>query len=98
MGDMNIVRLRSSLLVLAACSCAGQPRSSTTVDPSRVGVQLDANEAHAALAILQTRRAAQPVSDAAWQKLFTVDGYTHLRERELAMGRPFTDSAFRAFL
>jgi hypothetical protein len=61
-------------------------------------VRLDTAEAVAALRLVDaTSRGAQVPSEA-WQQLFRTDGYRRLRERETAMGRAFTDSAFATFV
>ena len=52
----------------------------------------------AALAILELRAAGREVPAAAWDSLFSSEGYGRLKERELGLRRPFSDSAFRAFL
>jgi len=48
--------------------------------------------------ILAQRAVGREVPEAAWDSPFQTEGYRRLKERELAMQRPFTDSAFRAFL
>jgi hypothetical protein len=53
------------------------------------------DQADAALAILQ--RSGAP-TQADWDRLTRSEGYHRLLRREAAMGRPLTDSAFRAFL
>jgi hypothetical protein len=52
----------------------------------------------ASLAILERRAAGLEIPAAVWDSLFSTEGYTRLKERELAFRRPFTDSAFREFL
>jgi hypothetical protein len=68
--------------------------------PSRVGPDLTivTDQAEAALAILDLRHAGSPVPDAAWRRLFESEGYRRLEAREIAMGREFEDSTFRAFM
>jgi hypothetical protein len=61
-------------------------------------VQLVTDEADAALEILRARAAHSPPPADAWTRLFSSAGYTHLKERETAMRRAFTDSTFAAFL
>jgi hypothetical protein len=63
-----------------------------------VEVQVDLDEAEAALAIMNAAASDAPVPDSAWTRLHATAGYRRLAERERAMGRPFTDSAFAAFL
>jgi hypothetical protein len=64
--------------------------------PSELTLVTD--EAEAALHILQRREAGKAVEEASWRRLFASEGYRRLKAREVAMGRPFADSSFRAFL
>ncbi len=57
-----------------------------------------ADEAEAAMEILEQRLAGRPVAEESWRHLFSTGGYRRLRSREAAMGRPFDDSTFRAFM
>jgi len=57
-----------------------------------------ADQAEAALAILELRMAGREVPAAAWRRVFESEGYRRLKSREAAMGRQFDDSTFRAFL
>lgn len=75
------------VMVLLA-SCASVPRTS---------LHIVTDEADAVLAILDARAAGRAVSDAAWQRVFTSEGYVRLKKRELSMGRAFDDDTFRAF-
>jgi hypothetical protein len=52
----------------------------------------------ASLAVLERRAGGLEVPTSAWDSLFSTEGYARLKERERAFRRPFTDSAFRAFL
>jgi len=65
---------------------------------STTSVHFVADEARAVLAILDLRAAKQPVPDAAWETLFTSEGYVRLKKRELAMHRPFDEETFRKFV
>lgn len=56
------------------------------------------DEAEAALAILEVRKAGREPGPELWQRLFASEGYRRLAAREQAIGRPMTDSAFAAFL
>ena len=85
-------RFLATLLIAGAAPCIAQ----TSLD--RVHLKLDTAEAHAVLAILETRRASKPVSPAQWDALFKSEGYQRLKVREDAMRRTFTDSAFAAFV
>ena len=82
-------RLVPAVLLLAACS--------TAAPPSRSNVRIVTDEADAVLSILDTRAAGQEPDEAAWQRVFTSEGYVRLKKREHSMGRPFEDDAFRAF-
>lgn len=66
--------------------------------PTPVDVRLVADEADAALAILELRRAGGTPSARDWDRLFATAGYRALAQRESAMGRPLSDEAFKAFL
>lgn len=61
-------------------------------------VTIVADEADAALAILDRIRAGTAVRAEDWRRLRESEGYRRLRKREEAMGRPFSDSVFVAFL
>lgn len=58
-------------------------------------VVIDTSEAEAALAVADGIARHQPVI---WDALFATPGYRDLKERETAIGRPFTDDDFRAFV
>ena len=106
------VRLRNALpllpvaLVAVALVACGGARASSASSQVRAasaaqagdapaGVRLDLDEADAALALI---RAGGAASDSLWERLTASAGYRRLAERERSFGRPFTDSAFRAFL
>jgi hypothetical protein len=93
-------RLRSSvmLLVLAVGCVSKVPAPVSRFPGTRLDIRLDAGEADAALEILRARMAGESVDPGRWEHLFGAQGYTHLKEREAAMGRGFTDSDFRAFM
>lgn len=65
---------------------------------SAVNVPLVTDEAEAVLAILEKRKANQPVTDADWQRVFQSEGYTRLKKRETSMQRSFEDSDFKTFV
>ncbi|HZT41229.1 MAG TPA: DUF5700 domain-containing putative Zn-dependent protease [Chthonomonadaceae bacterium] len=75
--------------------CAGIIQASPK---EQVHVRMDTGEAQAVLAILAKRKAHQTVENADWQRLFASEGYKRLKNREQAMGRPFTDAEFEAFV
>ena len=85
----------SGLLLPIAVACGpdpgGPPRPQ--VDVTIVRDALDASTG-----ILGLRAVGRAVPETAWDGLFQSEGYQRLKERELSMQRPFTDSAFRAFL
>ena len=93
------------LAALAACAPSAVARDGTgaaappaaSAEPA-VDVRLDLAEAEAAAAITEAPRAGRPSDDAMWERLTASAGYRRLAERERSFGRPFTDSAFRAFL
>jgi hypothetical protein len=64
----------------------------------QVKVRLVDDETTSALSILEKEFAHQTPTAADWQRLFSTQGYTHLKERESYMKRAFTDSAFRVFM
>jgi hypothetical protein len=84
-----------ALLIISGVTDVGdaQPRQSEGVD-----VRLITDEADAVLAILAKRKANQLVTDADWTRMFTSEGYTRLKKRELSMGRSFEDADFREFV
>ena len=91
------------LSTAAACTNPAHHASRTSAvrssaAPAPIDIRLVTDEADAALAILARRRARQLVRAADWRRLFASQGYTRLRERETALGRPVTDSTFQAFL
>jgi len=92
--------LKSSLMLLVlAVGCVSNVPAPVSPFPStRLDIRLDAGEADAALEILRARMAGDPVDPGQWERLFGTQGYIHLKEREAAMGRAFTDSDFRAFM
>jgi hypothetical protein len=56
------------------------------------------DEADAALAVLAARERGDVVPAALWSGVLSSSGYRRLAQRGRAMGRAFTDSAFRRFL
>lgn len=88
-----------TVFLLSISGCSAHPQQSIgAIAPAQLDVPLDSSEAAAALQILYKRQRNEPIDSRDWQILFASDGYTHLKEREAAMGRAFTDSSFRAFL
>lgn len=78
------------LLALASPAAARQD--------TRIDVRMDVEQANAVLGVLAKRAASQPITQADWSAIFRTAGYTRLARREQSMRRPFTDSAFRAFV
>jgi Putative zinc dependent peptidase (DUF5700) len=66
--------------------------------PPTLDVHIDADEAAAALAAAAARHSGGDAAAASWERVRASEGYRRLARREAAMGRPFSDSAFRAFL
>jgi hypothetical protein len=89
-----LVLTLAGFLALAFCA----PGAAQTPSPPAPRMRVDTAEAVAVLAILDAKRAGRPVSDAAWRRLFSSEGYVRLKARETGMGLPFTDSAFIAFV
>lgn len=91
--------LARSILVgagmLGATSCLFAPPARS---PATLDVRLVADEPDAALVILRERAAGRAPTPSQWSALVRSAGYVHLAEREAAMGRAFTDSAFARFL
>jgi CubicO group peptidase (beta-lactamase class C family) len=92
--------LCSAAVVLVLSGTTGcRPTGTRPVPAAAVNdVAIVSDEMDAALAILERRRAGAPIPDSEWTALFGTAGYRRLMEREHAMGRAFTDSAFRLFL
>ena len=65
---------------------------------SSVKVQLQTDEADAALAILAKRKLNQPITEADWKRVFQSEGYVRLKQRETSMQRSFDDADFKTFL
>lgn len=86
----------SWVLFAAACSTPAPDRPAPPQSP--VNVRIVPDEARAALDILARRERNGSASESEWNALFATEGYRRLRQREAAMKRPFTDSAFKAFL
>jgi hypothetical protein len=82
--------LVSAVVALAACRHAAP-------DP-RLDVRMVTDEADAVLAILDERAAGRTPAGAAWDRLFSTEGYRRLKEREASLGRAFDDDSFRQFV
>src|ERR1041384_6021459 len=64
----------------------------------RVNVTVVTDEADAVLNILEKKENARELTETDWQRVFSSEGYLRLKKRELAMGRPFAEQDFRAFV
>ena len=67
------------------------------VGPQAVSVRIITDEAEAVLAVLAKKRAGQAITDEDWRAIFSSEGYTRLKKRELAMRRSFTEEDFQTF-
>jgi hypothetical protein len=88
------VRLRQVLYAMVIAWTGVTPaRAWAQSARARVRLRLDPAEAVATLALL-SGSATDSLPGADWKHLLAADGYRRLKARELAMGRPFGDSAF----
>lgn len=87
------MRLRS-LLCLGVIVFAFAPDAVA----QQVDVRLVTDEAEAVLAVLAKKRTNEPITQADWARVFSSEGYTRLKKRELSMERPFEDAAFQKFV
>jgi hypothetical protein len=86
------LRLLGVALLVTAC----RPEPERPAPQGDVTIIRDALDA--TTGILGNRAVGRDIPQHMWDSLFSTQGYQRLKERELAMRRPFTDSAFRAFL
>lgn len=91
-------------LVMRAVACGvlaygvfAPPCPAQSVGPPAVKVSIVTDEAEAVLAVLAKKAAGQPITDEDWRRVFSSEGYTRLKKRELAMRRPFEDEDFKTF-
>ncbi len=87
------MRLRT-LLCVAVVVFAFSP----DLRAQQLDVRLVTDEADAVLAVLAKKRANEPVTDADWARVFSSEGFTRLKKRELGMQRPFEDAEFQKFV
>src|SRR5450759_8565 len=97
MRRLRTISTSALLFALGAC-VANNARLKAPLTPAQLDVRLESDQADAALAILDERARGEKPTTVNWQRLFSSEGYQHLKEREASMGRAFTDSAFTAFL
>jgi len=88
---MHTIALACLGLAFLSASALAQP-------PAGVQVTVVTDEAEAVLAIADKAARGVVPDSTDWTHLFTSEGYVRLKERELGMGRSFTDSAFRMFV
>ena len=81
-----------TLLIALACA---RPE---LAPPPSADVVIVRDALDATTGILGSRAVGREIPEYTWDSLFQTQGYQRLKERELALQRPFTDSAFRAFL
>lgn len=95
----HVCCLSASAFIFGLMACAPMHAGSKApFVPGQLNVLLESDEADAALAILNERIHGERPSEVDWRRLFSSNGYKHLQEREVGMGRAFTDSGFSAFL
>lgn len=87
------MRLRT-LLCLGVVIVAFAPE----LRAQQLDVRLVTDEAEAVLAILAKKKANETVTPADWARVFSSEGYTRLKKRELSMQRPFEDAEFQKFV
>lgn len=61
-------------------------------------VRVVADQAEAALAILEKRRAGETIGDADWKRMFESEAFRRLEMRQVSFDRPVDRDAFRAWL
>lgn len=65
---------------------------------AELDIRLVTDEPEAVLAVLAKKKANQEITEADWNRIFSSEGYTRLKKRELAMQRPFEEADFRKFV
>jgi hypothetical protein len=66
--------------------------------PPTVKVSIVSDEAEAVLAVLAKKRGQRAITVDDWRRIFSSEGYTRLKKRELSMGRSFEDEDFKRFV
>ncbi len=96
----NQSTIRKLICGIIACGvCVFAPVCfARSTDSPRVSVHIVTDEADAVLAILAKKKVNQLITEADWQRLFSSEGYIHLKKREAAMQRTFEDSEFKSFV
>ena len=88
----------SVVAAVSVTSCVAHTPASVPAAGPGLDVQIQTDEADAALAVLAAHRAGRSASGEAWDRLFASEGYRRLRQREHALGRAFEDVTVQAFL
>lgn len=65
---------------------------------AELDIRLVTDEAEAVLAVLAKKKANHEITEADWNRIFSSEGYTRLKTRELAMQRSFEEADFRKFV
>ena len=84
------------LLFLAFCFTHDAFAQSSSIN--KVNVRIVTDEADAVLEILAKREAGKQITEADWQKVFSSEGYTRLKQREHSLSRSFEDADFKEFV
>lgn len=92
---MRILRRPAAALLLVALAQTAGVRAQ---DPPPIQVTVVTDQAEAVLAIAEAAARGDAPDSAAWARLWSAEGYQRLKSREAGMGRPMSDSAFRAFV
>jgi len=87
----------SLLPALLAAAVLCPLRVAVAQEPPRVRLRLDTTEAVTVLRLVADTPST-PAGQHDWQQLLVSEGYRRLHDREAAMHRPFTDSAFAVFV
>lgn len=85
--------------ILAAALLSSATVGSAAISPvPQDEWKLDTEQADFVLALLENGHAGTASEREAWKRLLGSKGYVRLKEREAAIGHPFTDEDFRAFI
>jgi hypothetical protein len=94
----SITGLSLSICLVLGCYNLSPVSSMQSGSSSGLDVRTVTDEADAVLAIIAKRKTKQSVTDADWQRVFSSEGYTRLKERETGLKRPFGDQDFKSFV
>jgi hypothetical protein len=95
---VHLLVIRLLLCSALACGILALPCLAQRASKSAINVNIITDEAEAVLSVLAKKRAGQVITDDDWQRIFSSEGYTRLKKRELSMGRSFDDQDFRTFV